>query len=1146
MPVKSSVHQASFLSGQFSPFAQGRSDIPQYKQAMSISLNGFPVEEGAWVRRSGFEFIVPTRSRQYANILPFDGSATCAFGMVFTPYNLQFVSQSSLIFDSTIDYPDTPTITNSSFNAGSGAVVIDISVAQPTWVAGDQVMIVFPDTNTTGLNYVLYPYPADLECGLRGRLLTINFANSDTEFVLGNDLGVSLGLDPSFSGLVAGGLIGAQIGRVLNLSTPYGTIEEVANLRAIQVEYQSVILSASVTPYVVDITSQPTVGPVGADPVFDITPLTLIDGPYLDPSGDTGTISAYTGGSTFTATATTPFVPTDVGRLLRLFSQPALWNAGTAYVVGNQVTDDSGAWWTAIIDNTDVYPGNPTVVAGVQQIAWAPAPFAGSWAWGIINAYVSSSEVTFNYQPEVVDPTDGVTNIGAFGSLQVDNGTLVTTFQLGVYTDATVPVYPTCGTYHQGRLYFGGAVANRFDASASNGVSQQTLATVIFSPTDGYGNVLDSSAMAETFNSKYINQIQWMAPSPLGIVMGTLSGEFLVSASAQNDPITPTDIQSWMATKYGSAFVEPVQAGMAMVYVQKFGQRVMEYLADAFSQKFSGRHLNEWAKDLTTHGVARLAYQEETFPCVWALTNDGVLAGCTYRRYSRFVQEPPNVEGWHWHLHGRRRPISSMAVVPGKSGLLDRLYVITNDPTPQNQNTAPLSNYFIEVMQPFFDQGDTILDGWLCDEAPGPGPGADPAYDCGGGNAFLFAPTGATAGFDSTVPDMAGVFPYATNPPVGTPLSLGLNLNEIAPASFFDGNTALYNLPAFPSPGAQADEVSLSLSVWVASEDFGSVGAQSGALLWSPGLSFGEAESNETIVTSIIGGASSLNPGQSILARVSTGLPAYPDIATEVDDGQALGGGQVWNNLLISVKGSSASGGEITVLAYLNETLICNTTAGTTGYGAAIWPFLTQPGAQKDNGLAVWTIGGVMAASGGYDVSDTYSTVSSPPGTLTPLTLNQILNDFFKGGGVGIGTNTVSPSVLLALENQQLLAQQPDTRIVQSATGLGIGNIPFDQPDGSVSGYRGSVAELWIKPGTFIDWTNATNRAHMHSFSVTLGQYVPLSLGSSGGGTALGSPWIYLSGPPNLWNLNRANGTRLTVSGAIIDSPLQPPGSTGS
>ena len=83
--ARSSFQQTAFIGGEVSPPGPGplRSALVSPGSG-TFSLNGVTIEEGAWVRRSGTEFIVQTRDRTYAKLLPFDGSATCAFAMVFT------------------------------------------------------------------------------------------------------------------------------------------------------------------------------------------------------------------------------------------------------------------------------------------------------------------------------------------------------------------------------------------------------------------------------------------------------------------------------------------------------------------------------------------------------------------------------------------------------------------------------------------------------------------------------------------------------------------------------------------------------------------------------------------------------------------------------------------------------------------------------------------------------------------------------------------------------------------------------------------------------------------------------------------------------------------------------------------------------
>jgi hypothetical protein len=64
--------QHSFLGGEWSQSVQGRVDRPDYRTAMSVCLNGLPIEQGAWVRRPGFAHAGFTRGGRPARVIAFD------------------------------------------------------------------------------------------------------------------------------------------------------------------------------------------------------------------------------------------------------------------------------------------------------------------------------------------------------------------------------------------------------------------------------------------------------------------------------------------------------------------------------------------------------------------------------------------------------------------------------------------------------------------------------------------------------------------------------------------------------------------------------------------------------------------------------------------------------------------------------------------------------------------------------------------------------------------------------------------------------------------------------------------------------------------------------------------------------------------
>ncbi len=648
--AKAAHHQSAFLGGEWSPLSQGRSDLPVYSQALNAAQNNIILEQGPATRRSGFQFIAPTRNRLVAKLLPFN-FPVANFALELTNSCMRMFAGTSPLFNTTH--------TTVSTSALSSQFLV-IGVASSTgFVAGDDCMLTAPNT----VDYAaIGPF--------RNRVMQITAVSGNT-ITLGDETGAAFG-----AGVTAGSdtLATCVLYSLVRLDTPWTGTTVLANLRSVQAdevgESNVIILSSTTQPYQLQIDSDITFGA-----------FTLEDGPYNDPQTDVATVSGYSGSITLTPASTT-FTSTDVGRNVRLQSQPPAWNSGTTYAYGDRATYQNQYWQSIATGayaalNVGVIPGTLATSGALSITVWVPAQQAASWAWGYITAQASSSctvAISANSLP-----------------LQSANGTTLSSWRLGTYTSGS---YPTCGTYHKGRLFLGGAVENRWDASSSNDPNN-------FSPTDAFGFVLDNSAISKTLNADDKNTILWMRSDHQGVLMGTTTGEWLISASNLNDPFTATSVSADKVTKYGSAFVEPVRTGIALIFVQRYYQRIIEYLADAFSGRFTGRHLNEKAKHITAAGIAEIVYQEEKAPIIWARMVDGTLAGCTYRRVSRFVTEAPVIEAWHRQVLGGSyagtlvRPVSSMTVLPSDTGLSDLLYVATSD--------TALANGAIEVMRPIYE-----------------------------------------------------------------------------------------------------------------------------------------------------------------------------------------------------------------------------------------------------------------------------------------------------------------------------------------------------------------------------------------------------------------------------------------------------------
>ena len=254
---------------------------------------------------------------------------------------------------------------------------------------------------------------------------------------------------------------------------------------------------------------------------------------------------------------------------------------------------------------------------------------------------------------------------------------LITSWRLGVYSDTTG--YPTCGVYFEGRIYLGGAVPNRFDASYANGnldTSGKPSGTINFAPTDQFGSVTAAHAISYTLNSDSVNPILWMASDLQGVLMGTQAGEWLVQAPTAG-PISPTNITARNVTHHGGEFIQPARCEHTLIVVKRAGRKLLEFFPDVISGKFSAQNLADKAQHIVAAGVAELAYTGAVTPILWGRDNDGALFGITYKRDSLASSQPPTFYGWHRHsiIGGVVESICSGASVGGD---LDALTIVVN------------------------------------------------------------------------------------------------------------------------------------------------------------------------------------------------------------------------------------------------------------------------------------------------------------------------------------------------------------------------------------------------------------------------------------------------------------------------------------
>lgn len=723
MPNASYV-QSNFLGGEWSKTYQGRIDHPKYRTAMNVCLNGIPLEEGAWVRRPGTRYCGCTKAGNPGRVMDVTYTQGEPYTIEFTDGFVRF--RNGTVFVKQKDYVAITNVTTAS------PAVVQIAQARTSWTVGTEVVFVFQNAATN------MPYGA--KCN--NRVFSIASIDSTGTQITLNDAvtGAALnGTDANWTSALQ-----CQLARVVVLASPY-TSQSWWNNRIVQESNESddfiIIFNKAVSTQVIEAVDD-SCGPDFTQFTFQTSDIgygakgPFRDGPYLDapttgttitPSGTSGSITltlvnpgwsstttykqgdvvtesgyAYqslananlnnTPSSTSTywalvntgiAVSPAGFLSSDIGRQIRLHSEPAAWSASTAYVAGNNVKY-AGTYWTALASTTGVAPGS-------NAADWYVNTGAATWVWAIITAVTNSYTVTVSL---VVDPD--------LGGALLYNAT-INEWRVGVYSDTTG--WPTNGVIHEGRLWMVG-IKNRFDASKSNDIFN-------FQPTAADGTVADDSAISGVFDSNDANNIYWLASDEIGVIGGTAAEEWLIRASELNNPITPTNIQAKKVTKYGSANIQPVRTPLSIVFAQRYGRKAYELIKDVFTQKFAAPNLSVSSRHLTSSGIAELAYQQERTPIIWARTNDGSLVGCTYRRMSSFATEEPNFVGWHRHAHGSSRLIKSICTAPTLAGTWDTLYATTSN----SDGTGP---WHVEAITAITEEDGTLPEMWFCDDAVTP------------------------------------------------------------------------------------------------------------------------------------------------------------------------------------------------------------------------------------------------------------------------------------------------------------------------------------------------------------------------------------------------------------------------------------------
>ena len=372
----------------------------------------------------------------------------------------------------------------------------------------------------------------------------------------------------------------------------------------------------------------------------------FVNGPFLDHNIEVTklTASAATGdGITITASDIVGinndqgFLSTDVGRLVHIgigkgvakivsITSSLVVVADVIEPISTKTPTETAKFLndsdtTIDVDDTAPFPSTGTILIEDEQITYtgktSTSPFQFT---GCTRGANSTIATTHEKDEEVVslnvDPTDD--------------------WALGAFSETTG--YPSCVTFYEQRLVFAG--------------TKDQPQTLYFSKSGDYenmddnyhGTIADDDAIVYTIASDQVNAIRFLSATRL-LIVGTVGGEFSVSGGGGDDPVTPTNILIKKQSNNGCANVDPIPVGNVTLFLQRAKRKIRELAYNFDVDGYVAPDLTILAEHISETGFNELSYQQEPNQIIWAVREDGQLAGLTYQREQQVV-------AWHRHIFG--------------------------------------------------------------------------------------------------------------------------------------------------------------------------------------------------------------------------------------------------------------------------------------------------------------------------------------------------------------------------------------------------------------------------------------------------------------------------------------------------------------
>lgn len=578
------VLQTNFSGGELSPSLQGYVNLKEYINGLLTEQNFINDNNGGVFFRQGTYYAADTAGDAAAKFVPFVFNKVQAYQLEFTAGRVRFYTQSGQEQVSNV-------VTNATWSGGTATITIGAHV----FLGGDTITV-------SGIN------PA----GYNGTFVLSSVTATAIKFAVANP-----------GAYVSGGTARGAY----QLITPYTGAGNIAIAPNAWAQSDDVMYLFEGHNPVQQLTR------LGAAN-WTLAPVVTTMGPFNQVNTAAGSLMSCSGtGGVNVANTSHIFAATDIGRQILMLDSTGSyqgsagswkWATITAYVDDQHVTVD--AWKQTVAAKT-------TTVGMGAGLAITSA----SWAANVVTFNVSfnSLQVGMKFVVTGVTPSayNGTYTItarkgGAIGATLGSNpgtyssgGTLSNTstqdWALGSWSTTTG--YPTCGSFHQQRLVYGGATSDSLLSATMFGGSMVGLYTT-FCPFDPDGTVNPDNAFTFQIASGRADGIQWMIADRY-LEIGTGAAEYTVQSSGP--AITPTDVNVVAQTSLGSSGVTPAQLNYRLVIPQRGNQYLHQWVYNWQVGGFIAQMINKSADQICGPGISRIVYQLNPVPRIWAVRTDG-------------------------------------------------------------------------------------------------------------------------------------------------------------------------------------------------------------------------------------------------------------------------------------------------------------------------------------------------------------------------------------------------------------------------------------------------------------------------------------------------------------------------------------------